>query len=397
MESPRLGPERITFPERLVTALHIRFFGGCLVLAFIFGPPGAILSVYMQTLSLDEAVTRTIHLFFGMQVPVWQGVVGLGLLSVLLFYLLYMIRFMRLRLVAVEPQLLSLLPEGEETFYKVFSRVSSTRPPVVIGAIIMVLFSLQAAPEVPQNFIVFGIAPINLVFLALSYPLWFVIFSTFAWVFFGSIRGLHELGKNLKLKSFHEDKMLGVRPIGSLSLSFAFTYFIGLGILALIPFVLLPNPSSPGYMWLLSLLILLGVIFFFLPLNTIHKKMLEVKNREQDALLRQLSKSIQSLNGSKKEVSELSEIWETIGRLTTALTVDITKREVAAIPTWPFDAPILGRLAAMILSIAGMLIGNFIWRQIFLSSQAINSIFYLAVGRSLSLIAEDYLFFESEN
>ena len=367
MKSTTHGPERATFLERFVTGFHIPFFLGCLLLAFIFGPPGAILSVYVQTSNLDEAVARTTYLFFGIQVPVWQGVAGLGLLLVLLFYFLYMIRYMRLRLVAAEPLLLPLLPEGEETFHRVFGRVSRLGPPIVIGSILMVLFSLQSIPEVPGNFVIFGTAPANLVFLVVSYPLWFVIFSTFAWVYFGSIRGLHELGKkSLKLKPFHEDKMLGVRPIGSLSLSFAFTYFTGLGILALLPVVLLPNPSSPGYMGLLCMLTLSGVIFFFLPLNAIHKKMLEAKHREQKTLRHQFIKAVQTPNESRTEVSEssLSEIREELSRLTRVLTVDITREEVAAIPTWPFDAPILGRLAAMIFSIIGIVIANLILRQI---------------------------------
>jgi len=53
-----------------------------------------------------------------------------------------------------------------------------------------------------------------------------------------------------------------------------------------------------------------------------------------------------------------------MSRLTTILSIDITKKEVAAIPTWPFDIPILGRLVAMIFSIIGILIANFILQLI---------------------------------
>jgi len=365
--SMTLGPEKATILERFVTAFHIPFYLGCLLLAFIFGPPGAILSVYVQTNNLYEAVARTVCLFFGMQLPVWHGVAGLCLLLVILFYFLYMIRYMRLKLVAIEPLLLSLLPEGEETFHKVFGGVSRLGPPIVIDLILIVFFFFQVVLEVPVNFVVFGTAPANLGYLVVSFPLWFLIFGTFAWVYFSSIRGLHILGKKpLKLKSIYEDRMLGVRPIGSLSLSFAFTYFVGLIILTLVPIVVWPNPLSPSYIGLLSVLTLLGVIFFFLPLNTIHKKMLDVKHREQEALRKQFSRAIQKQTESRTQVSEssLSVIREVLIRLTTVLTIDISKKEVAAIPTWPFDAPIISRLAAMIFSIIAILIANFIKQQL---------------------------------
>lgn len=361
-----LGPERVTFLERFVTSFHIPFYWGCLLLAFFFGPPGAILSVYVQTYNLDEAIARTVHLFFGMQLPVWQGVAGLCLLLVILFYFLYMIRYMRLKLVAAESLLLSLSPEGEETFHKVFGGVSRLGPPIVIDVILIVFFLLQAVSEVPVNFVVFGTAPANLVFIVVSFPLWFLIFGTFAWVYFSSILGLHKLGKKpLKLKSIYEDRMLGVRPIGSLSLSLTFTYLAGLSILTLVPIVVWPNTSSPSYTWLLSVLALLGVVFFFFPLNTIHKKMLDVKHREQEAYRKLFSKAIQKQTESRTQVSEssLSDIREVLIRLTTLLTVGITKEEAAAIPTWPFDTPILGRFSAMILSIITILIANIILRQ----------------------------------
>ena len=370
MGSTTLGPERATIFERFVRALRIPFWVGCLLLVFILGPPGAILSVYVQTYNLYDAVLRTVYLFFGMQLQFWQGVAGLSLLLMILFYFLYMIRFMRLKLVAAEPLLLSLLPEGEVTFHKVFGGVSRLGPPIVIDSILMVFFffqEAQARAEIPTNFIVFGTAPANLIYLVVAYPLWFLIFGTFAWVYFSSIRGLHELGKkSLKLKSFHEDRMLGVRPISSLSLSFAFTYFSGLGILALLPFVISPDKISLSYIGLLSVLTLMGVIFFFLPLNTIHKKMLEVKHREQEALRMLLREVIQKPIEARTQGSELSlsDLGETLNRLTTVLMFGVIKGEVVEIPTWPFDTQILGRLSAMILSIITIIIANIIIRQI---------------------------------
>jgi hypothetical protein len=357
------GPEKKTLIERFVEVFHIPYNAGSLVLSIIFGPLGAILSVYLHTNNLDEAISKTIYLFFGMKPELWQSIIGLGLLFVILYFFLYMIRYMRLKLVAAEQQVLPILPKGEETFHDVFGKVSRHGPPLLIDIILISFFLLQSFPTIPENFVYFGTDPANLVFLVVAFPIWFLIFGTFAWVYFSSIRGLYELGKtSLELRSFHEDRMLGVRPMGSLSLSLAFTYFTGLGILALMPIVMSPNPSAAFYVILLSALTLLGVFFFFLPLNAIHRKMVNEKKLEQKALGEKLIEAINSQNTftNKGAESSLAEVKEILINLTKVLTIDTTKEEVANIPTWPFDTQILSRLSAIIFSVTAILIANFI-------------------------------------
>ena len=362
------GPERATFLERFVTAFHIPFYSGCIILAFLFGPPGAILSVYVQTRNLDESIARTHCLFFGRQIPGWQGIAGLGILLFLLFYILYMIRYMRLRLVSSKPLLVPLLPEGEETFHKIFGRVSNKSPPIILSLMLITPYFLLAAPDVIKSFFEFGTNLVNLVYLVMAYPIWFIIFSTFAWVYFGSILGLRELGKgSLKMKPFYEDKMLGVRPIGSLSFSFAITYFFGLSIIALLPLVLSSDLSSSlVYVGLLLGLTLLGTVFFFLPLYTIHSKMVEVKNRERESLRLRVIKAGELPDESliRDSESPLSDIKDTLSRLTIAITFNITEKEVENILTWPFDTVILSRLLAMIISIMTIIISNIILQRI---------------------------------
>lgn len=264
-----------------------------------------------------------------------------------------------------EIQLSSLLPEGEYTYDKIFGLVTRSKPPIFLGLTFMVLFSLQFVFEIPANFKVFCDHPVNLIFLGVAYPFWFVTFTTFVWMYFCSIRGLHELGKKLLLRSFHEDKMLGVRPIGSLSLALTSTYFTGLCILALLPTVLSPDTPTLGYVFVLSSFILLGVVFFFLPLYTIHKKMLEVKVKQQELLRSELYKAVKSTSDSKIEDHEsMSDIKDALSRLTTVLKVEVTKDEVMAMPTWPIDMPILSRLLAMAVSIALVIIAEFILKRV---------------------------------
>lgn len=347
------GPERATFFERLISAFRIPYVLGCLVLAFILGPPGTVLLAYVQTSNMDEAIAMSISFFFGLELPYWVGVFALAIFSAILFYCPYLIRYMRLKLVAAKPALLPILPYGDEAFQKAFSRVSQTRPPIAVGAVLIVLVIIDCL----GNFLEFGIAPANLVFVVMFSCLWAMVAGTFVWVYFASVWGLHKLGQDsIKLKSFREDKTLGARPIGLLSLSFAFTYLTGPGSFLLLA-VMFPAAAGTFFAIMVGFLILSGVILFFFPLNSTHKKMLEAKQLEQETLRQQYIKVHESLNASESPQLEVSEALD---RLTNIITIDVTKAEIDAIPIWPVDVPILSRLVTLIFSIIGILIANYV-------------------------------------
>ncbi len=358
------GPHKATIVEGIVGSLRIPYVFGSVLLAFLLGPPGAILITFIFTRDIFEAFNRVVGLFFGSPLPFLQGYLGLGLLSVLFYYLLYMIQFMRQRLVSVESQLVSLLPEGEDTFDAIFGVVSKSVPPVAFAILFMLVIAIQSVPEFPDQFANFCISGLNTVFLLLAFPFWFIAFCTFVWVYMGSIRGLYELGKKVKLKSFNEDKMLGVRPVGSLSLSLTYTYFMGLIILGLLPTILQPEASILGYMVVLSTCAIVGLILFLLPQYTLHKKMVEAKGVERELLRSELSKVVRSADEEKDDVESVAEIKDALNRLTTVLQVDMTRNELENIPTWPFDTQIISRLAGMAMSIIIVIIGQWIMRRV---------------------------------
>ncbi len=346
-----LGLRRPTFIEGFFSFLHTPYIVGCLLLATIFGPPGAILSAYVYNNNLNEAVSRTVYLFNGTYFPFWQGIAGLCIMYAILFYLLYMIRYMRLKLVATESLFVSFLHNGEETLHKIFRGVSRAIPPIVLGLLLSVVISLTT--EGKRNITVFCCDTASLIYVVFALPFFCIMFCAFVWVYCSSIRGLHELGtKPLKLLSFYEDRLLGLKPIGSLSLNFAFAYFGGMGLLALFPVLGAPYPVSLFYGGFLSTITVLGVLFFILPLFTFHNRMVEVKNREQEALQEQFANAMKKQNESSAQVSEssISDTEELLGRLTKIVVSDITKREIDKMSTWPFDMPILRKLFASIVS-----------------------------------------------
>jgi hypothetical protein len=261
---------------------------------------------------------------------------------------------MRLKLETTETVFLSLLPGGEEVLNNVFGRVSNVILPIVLGSLLSVAISLTAT-EPGGNIVVFCSDIANVIYCVLALPFFSIVFCTFVWVYCSSIHGLHELGKKpLKLKPFYEDNLLGLKPIGSLSLSFALAYFVGMGVLTLIPGVFGSlTPESLFYLVLLASIIVFGVILFFLPLFTFHNKMVEVKKREQQALREQFAEAMKQSNESSTKASEssASDSADLIGRLTKIVVSDITIREIDEMSTWPFDAPILRRLLASIVSV----------------------------------------------
>jgi hypothetical protein len=189
-KSPQKGPERLTLIERVIDFSRVPFGLGCFLLAGIFGPPGAFLLTYIQSNSTSESFSRTLFLFFGVELLGPQGIIALILFFAILLYFLYMIRFMRVRLCTAKPSLLPLLPEGEKTFDHIFDPVCSLRPPLVIGTILIILAQFQTYPELPINYALFvGSYQANLVFVYVWLLFWLMVVGTFIWLYFGSIRG----------------------------------------------------------------------------------------------------------------------------------------------------------------------------------------------------------------
>ena len=109
---------------------------------------------------------------------------------------------------------------------------------------------------------------------------------------------------------------------------------------------------------LLSLLIPLGAAMFFLPLNSIHQRMLEGKQREQSSIRSRFSQLVNASNSSESEVSQSSAAY--LKNLFMFEVLKTDDRRVTAMPTWPFDTRVLGRLAAIVLTVVAIIIARVI-------------------------------------
>lgn len=323
-EGVRKGPEEPTLFEQFVRRLHLPYPVVCLLLAII---PGYAASNFGETI---------------VAWPVW---------TLEAFYMLYVIRYMRLKVVSAEARLASLCPQGKATFHRVFGRLSRPRPQAFL---ILVVVGISFA-YFSRLFRFTG--PFYLVLSSTTLIVFSVAWGTVVWVYLSSIQGLHLLGKGpLNLKSYHEDIMLGVRPLGSLSLHLTFVYLsvIGLGAIATSFFADLFMIVS------ITVFAIIGIAMFFLPLRSIHRLMSQEKNRAESAIRSQylqLASQPESRMPASSDMT-MAGLGSLLADVKGLLAIGMAEHRVESIPTWPFDGKILGRLFLVSLSVVAILLAR---------------------------------------
>lgn len=190
--------------------------------------------------------------------------------------------------------------------------------------------------------------PLSLVFLLPATLYTTLAASTIVWVFGYSMYSLYKVGKGtLKLRPFGTDRTLGLRPFGLASLQIAAVY---LGVSAiLIASILVGGGVSLIALVSLFSFPLLAVPFFFLPLTSVHGKLVEAKSREMEWISRRYADLFQEIKSNRD------------ARLDDSLKTDLAafgqlQRDVQQVHSWPFDIGIIVRLAAITLSLAAILL-----------------------------------------
>ncbi len=354
-QSEETGLHRPGYTEKTIGFIRLPYALGCLIFAFLFSPAGVLPFVLLDTSDLNKAggVILAATNLQSVENPWPQVVVYYGIFYLAVFFLCYVIRYLRLRILQAEPELVPVLIGGEETFHKAFGRITSNWQPALLGLVI-----LAGVPFDPIFLSIYpALGPISRLDFIVVYVVSLFIITNFGWIYLSSIWGLRELGKSsLRLKAFVEDRTLGVRPLGSLSLSLAFGYFGGSALLILVSAIApIPGFRTPENIAGYAGALILGLTLFFLPLNSVHGKMLNEKRHEQKSHLEEYNSLLQSF-----KLKDSTPGLGREGRLEALLFHEMTERRIAAIPTWPFDTGILGRFAAIFLSVTAILISRII-------------------------------------
>ena len=324
--------------ERFVLLIPLRYPLAALGWVIILGPVSFGLSEYLQNGTSPFYFPNPVNAILG---------------SLLLYYLLIIARYVRQRVAAAEQSVTQIIAEGELGYDSIFGRVTDKRSIILLSVILEVLAFISTLSGRTLS-ILSGLDVLSQIILI-------VAFATLIWEYSVSSWGLHKLGSShLKLKSFLEDRFMGGKTIGSLALSLTTAYLIGLALFFLDTATFLPVLTLPFELFYLSLLAI-GVVMFFLPLNSLHNKMRSEKTRQANELnqrfLRAISANPHDLGDS---IQSGAKSEDSITELLRLKRLEIAERKLAGTPTWPFDVQVIARLITIVLSVTAVLLSRFI-------------------------------------
>jgi len=171
------------------------------------------------------------------------------------------------------------------------------------------------------------------------------------WNYAATVWGVHRIGREaLRLRPAFEDPMLGLRPLGSLSLGATF-YFFGALAIIMAEVTLSPDPVRPAYLVFLIVLVLFGAGLLFLPLVSIHRLMVAEKRRAIDTASSRVADVYAPLTaGNPTSEPSLHEVRDLLLRTHGILLHREQERQIQALPTWPFETRAMTRIAAITLT-----------------------------------------------
>ena len=346
------GPEHLTLTEKVVALTRLSYTEGCIIVGLLIGSPGYFLALLLETRSparaLDLLLSNPFFTIteFGKQIPVIQSLAESVVWTTFLVMVLYFTRYMRVKVLSAEPSLEKLVSkDGKEKYHRAFGGIVRARNaiPFIAGFIVLYVPARLAVPSAPSFWSALVLLPVDFVFIGVG-----------LWIYLRALWGVYRFGKEeLNLRPFYEDRMLGLRPLGSISLSFT-VVFLTLVVTALAGSFISTDLSNLAVQF--CLLCLLAVMLF-LPLNGVHVKMVHEKKRDQSLMgdkIREIA------NRQERELNAGGDEAKTLLEIDTLLTYRMLKEEASKTPTWPFDTRQVERLVALLLSVVGVIIARLI-------------------------------------
>lgn len=341
----------MTLAERFIGWFHLPYALGAVLIGGVwFGFLSSFVSLYASTGDARAALLAMVP------VPV--------LIDVLTVWAFYVPRFMRRKVEQAGATLARLHPDGEPGYRSCFARMAATRPQLVtwvlfLGVLLLALsvpalMGTGRAPiEVDGGPDPTGLGDVAGLFSLVSFAVITLALSSVVWSYWSASMGIRRFGNAvLQLRPYYEDRFLGLRPVGALSLSLAVAYFTFIGLFLA---TLVASPTAPAVADLVGMgsllvgLVLLGLSLFFLPMRTLHERMTLEKERARARLAEELAPWFRD-PAAGDPPGDVREI----------LRVDLMERKVSAMAMWPFDTGILGRLSVIALSVTAILISRIV-------------------------------------
>jgi hypothetical protein len=162
--------------------------------------------------------------------------------------------------------------------------------------------------------------------------------ATFLWALGYSMYLIYKWGKlPIRLRSFAEDKTLGLNVYGRASLVFVTMYLVAM----LITFPVFIYKGE-AVMWSEVIFSLLGVAIFLGPLFSLRRKLLDAKNEKLGWIRRRHSRVIESIESCGDGPINAALVNELIA-------VDSIRNDLQRISGWPFNANVVAKLVTVVL------------------------------------------------
>ncbi len=326
--------------ERAILAVPLPYALTCFILAAVAQSPGLFLANLADLGNVDAAIQATFPELSTAPVSLLVGstAIGIGFYTALL----WMTRYVRQRLASAHEAVAPLLPDGEAGFRRI-SGIANAPIPICGLAFLLGVFFWTIGTHAAV------LGPAHVLFIGVQLAVICFSTATVLWIYFATLWGLGRLGKEpLRLRPYTEDPMLGLRPLGQMSVSATMVYF---AMIAVVLLTALVYPQTPLYLAFLLGLLAFGVLLFVLPLLGIHKKMLEEKRRAEGELAEAAAREWREMETAPSEgATGLAELRSMVVSLRRFVAHDRAERKVATLPTWPFDPQVTGRITAITLT-----------------------------------------------
>ena len=188
----------------------------------------------------------------------------------------------------------------------------------------------------------------------LPFVYWNLFVNALIWVWIYSMYSVRKIGGlPLRLRPFTEDRSLGLKPFGTFSLQLTGLYLTMMALIAI------PNAAagfqSLPLLFFFAGLLLIAPILFLLPLLPLKRKLQRAKRELMAKMGVRYTRAYERIDGNPNGqiapavVSELLALGE-------------IRRDVQQIRTWPFDAGVVLRLSAIVISVTAIVLARIVQR-----------------------------------
>jgi hypothetical protein len=233
---------------------------------------------------------------------------------------------------------------------RIFRGISAQSYPVILS----IPFFLLIVYYLYFSLIPRGLNPsgVYLAYVVFSAAFSALSFATYIWIYATALWGLYKFGKQqLNLKPYYNDRMLGLRPVGAMSLAPTRSFFL-IVLYQVLTVYISPDPVSLA---LIATTIALGAVLFFLPLKSCHEKLLDAKRKAQG----EISEELSTLLDSKGNLTT-TDVASGIADMKKLMILSMAEERARSIPAWPLDTSTLGNFTVILVSVSGALISSVI-------------------------------------